>query len=151
MDNKDSKSDALALAEVTFKLLSNCQEKERRFATRFQLTQSEFRCLRTFRTDETVNNKEIAQRMNLTPSRSTRIIDRLVDKGYITREIDPDDRRSMLVSLSKRGVLFSQALNKAFIEIHKQILQEVKPEQRQSLITAVNDLLSALEKWLAVS
>jgi DNA-binding MarR family transcriptional regulator len=52
-----------------------------------------------FNTNEVVNNKLIAERMNLSPSRLTRIIDGLVQKGYITREINPSDRRNMKVAL----------------------------------------------------
>ena len=90
------------LANLTFSLLANCQEKEVRLAEIHNLTQAEFRCLRLFGTDESVNNKQIAERMNLSPSRLTRIIDGLVEKEYINREIDPNDRRNMRVMLSQK-------------------------------------------------
>lgn len=69
------------LANLTFSLLANCQEKEVRLAEIHGLTQAEFRCLRLFNSEETVNNKKIAERMNLSPSRLTRIIDGLVKKS----------------------------------------------------------------------
>ena len=68
------------LADLTFSLLTTCQEKESRLAEQYGLTQAEFRCLRSFGTEENLNNKSIAERMNLSPSRLTRIIDRLVKK-----------------------------------------------------------------------
>jgi len=121
------------LANLTFNLLANCQEKEVRLAEVHSLTQAEFRCLRLFGSDESINNKAIAERMNLSPSRLTRIIDGLVQKEYIIREIDPNDRR----------------LNKAYIDIHREILEDIEVEQHQPLITAMTHLLSALEKWIA--
>jgi len=84
----DTNSTASRLANLTFSLLANCQEKEEHLAELHGLTQSEFRCLRLFGTDESLNNKTIAERMNLSPSRLTRIIDGLVKKKYIRREID---------------------------------------------------------------
>ena len=39
------------LANLTFSLLANCQEKEIRLAEIHDLTQAEFRCLRLFGTD----------------------------------------------------------------------------------------------------
>lgn len=137
------------LANLTFSLLANCQEKEIRLAEIHALTQAEFRCLRLFGTDENINNKKIAERMNLSPSRLTRIIDGLVNKEYIIREIDPNDRRNMRVCLSRRGQLLVQQLNKAYIEIHREILQDIDEEQHKPLITAMTHLLSALEKWIA--
>jgi DNA-binding MarR family transcriptional regulator len=137
------------LANLTFNLLANCQEKEVRLAEVHSLTQAEFRCLRLFGSDETINNKAIAERMNLSPSRLTRIIDGLVGKEYIIREINPNDRRNMKVSLSKRGQLLVKQLNRAYIDIHKEILHDIEEDQHKPLITAMTNLLSALEKWIS--
>lgn len=137
------------LANLTFSLLANCQEKEIRLAEIHGLTQAEFRCLRLFGSDETVNNKKIAERMNLSPSRLTRIIDGLVKKEYIIREIDPNDRRNMRVTLSLKGQSLVKQLNKAYVDIHREILKDIDPEQHEPLTNALEQLLSALEKWLA--
>lgn len=145
----ETNSTAERLANLTFNLLANCQEKEVRLADVHGLTQAEFRCLRLFGADENLNNKQIAERMSLSPSRLTRIIDGLVKKEYIVREIDPNDRRNMRVSLSKKGQLLVQQLNRAYIDIHQDILQDIEKEQHKPLITALDHLLSALNKWIA--
>ena len=141
-------STAERLANLTFNLLANCQEKEVRLAEVHGLTQAEFRCLRLFGKDENLNNKQIAERMKLSPSRLTRIIDGLVKKEYINREIDPNDRRNMRVTLSKKGKLLVQQLNKAYVDIHNEILEDIEVSQHEPLITAMEHLLSALEHWL---
>jgi DNA-binding MarR family transcriptional regulator len=144
----DTNQTAERLANLTFSLLANCQEKEVRLAEVHGLTQSEFRCLRLFGTDESLNNKQIAERMNLSPSRLTRIIDGLVNKEYINREIDPNDRRNMRVTLSRRGKLLVNQLNKAYVDIHYEILQDIEKSQHEPLIIAMEHLLIALENWL---
>lgn len=141
-------STAERLANLTFNLLANCQEKEIRLAELHHLTQAEFRCLRLFGTDENLNNKQIAERMKLSPSRLTRIIDGLVKKGYINREIDPNDRRNMRVTLSRKGKQLVRQLNKAYIDIHNEILEDIDVSQHEPLITAMDHLLTALENWL---
>lgn len=141
-------STASRLANLTFSLLANCQEKEVHLAELHGLTQAEFRCLRLFGTDESLNNKTIAERMNLSPSRLTRIIDGLVKKRYIRRNIDPNDRRNMKVNLSKKGKSLVQQLNKAYVDIHEEILLDIDPSQHEQLIVAMTHLLEALEKWL---
>jgi DNA-binding MarR family transcriptional regulator len=142
-------ADAVTLADLTFKLLANCQEKEFRLAEQYGLTQAEFRCLRLFGAHETQNNKRIAEKMNLSPSRLTRIIDGLVRKGYMIKEINATDRRNMKVSLSKQGIYIVQQLDNAYINIHKEILQDIDEKQHRSLLSAMTHLLSALEKWIA--
>ncbi len=137
------------LADLTFSLLAGCQEKESRLAEQHGLTQAEFRCLRLFGTDESVNNKKIAERMNLSPSRLTRIIDGLVAKDYIIREIDNTDRRNMRVSLSAKGAQIVQLLNSAYVDIHKEILTDIDETQHKPLISAMTSLLSAVQRWNA--
>ncbi|HSP87580.1 MAG TPA: MarR family transcriptional regulator [Ignavibacteriaceae bacterium] len=148
-NTKTALPEATQLADLTFKLLANCQEKEARLAEQYGLTQAEFRCLRLFGSRESSNNKAIAERMNLSPSRLTRIIDGLVQKTYMIREIDADDRRNMRVTLSKQGTEIVERLNKAYIGIHKEILDEIEEPQHEPLITAMTHLLSGLEKWIA--
>jgi len=140
---------ASRLANLTFSLLANCQEKEEHLAHLHELTQAEFRTLRLFGSHESINNKTIAERMRLSPSRLTRIIDGLVGKEYIERQIDPDDRRNMRVNLSGKGHSLVAKLNKAYIDIHEEILLDIDPSQHEQLITAMTHLLEALEKWLA--
>jgi DNA-binding MarR family transcriptional regulator len=144
----DTNHTAERLANLTFSLLANCQEKEVRLAEIHSLTQAEFRCLRLFGTDESLNNKQIAERMNLSPSRLTRIIDGLVEKAYINREIDPNDRRNMRVTLSRRGKHLVNQLNRAYVDIHHEILEDIDKDQHEPLIVAMEHLLGALEKWL---
>jgi DNA-binding MarR family transcriptional regulator len=144
----ETNSTASRLANLTFSLLANCQEKEVHLSELHGLTQAEFRCLRLFGTDESLNNKTIAERMNLSPSRLTRIIDGLVKKKYIRREIDSNDRRNMKVNLSAKGKSLVQQLNKAYVDIHEEILMDIDPSQHEQLIIAMTHLLEALEKWL---
>ncbi len=89
--------------------------------------------------------------MNLSPSRLTRIIDGLVIKDYIIRQIEPSDRRNMKVELSKRGKILVQKLNDAYVNIHKEILEDIDKPQHKPLINAMENLLSALQKWITRS
>lgn len=49
----------------------------------------------------TVN--EIAREMKLAQSTASQLIDRLVQAKLVNREINPENRRSMLISLSREG------------------------------------------------
>ncbi len=136
------------LANLTFNLLARCQEKEAWLAEKHGLFQAEFKCLRLFGSNESLNNTQISKRMKLSPSRLTRIIDTLVQKGYMKREIEQFDRRNMRVFLSRRGKILTNKLNKAFVEIHSEILQDIDVSQHEILITAMGHLQLAIEKWL---
>ena len=136
------------LGNLIFEILPICKKKETELADEHGLFQAEFKCLRLFEVDGNMNNKEIAKRMRLSQSRLTRVMDGLVKKGYMKREIDNSDRRNMKLSLSRRGKNLTNKLNDAFIEIHSEILQDIDVSQHESLITNMEHLHSAVERWL---
>ena len=136
------------LGNLIFEILPICKKKETELADEHGLFQAEFKCLRLFEVDGNMNNKEIAKRMRLSPSRLTRVMDGLVKKGYMKRKIDNSDRRNMKLSLSRRGKNLTNKLNDAFIEIHSEILQDIDVSQHESLITNMEHLHLAVEKWL---
>jgi len=139
---------AEALANLTFNLLARCQEKENHLAEAHNLLEAEFKCFRIMSSEESLNNKDIAKRMKLSPGRVTRIMDGLVEKGYMEREIDKDDRRNMIITLSRKGKILAHKINGSYVKIHQEILQDIDTSQHKSLIKAMEHLHAAVERWL---
>lgn len=139
---------AAEIAELTFKLLSNCQEKEERLAQQFSISVPEFRTLRVFRTDRQLQVKELLERVNLSGSRLSRILESLEERGFLTRSIDPDDRRSIVVTLTKKGSTMAKNLEERYIQIHEEILEGIPEELHEPLMQGLNKMLSSLERWL---
>lgn len=146
--NREIETDAATLADLTFRLLSDCEQKENLLALKYELTIAEFRCLKYFNENEYINNKLIAAKMNLSPSRLTRIIDGLEEKGYLSREVNRSDRRNLKLYLTSRGVTFVAQLNSEYIRIHKEILDHISDTHHKPLIEAVSQLSVAMKKWL---
>ena len=86
--------------------------------------------------------------MHLSPSRLTRIMDGLVKKGYMIREIDKSDRRNMKLNLSRRGKILTNKVNDAYVDIHEEILKEIEVSKHEPLIITMEHLHRAIEKWL---
>jgi len=147
-DNVTKIDNAEHLANLIFEMLPICQKKQEELAEEHGLFHTEFKCLRLFELDESMNNKEIAERMNLSPSRLTRIMDGLVKKGYMKREIDGSDRRNMKLSLSRRGKILTNKVNDAYTDIHAEILKEIEVDKHESLINSIEHLHISVENWL---
>ena len=49
------------------------------------------------------NIKEIAERLDMSSSAATQLVDVLVKAGLVIRQEDPEDRRSVLLELSSKG------------------------------------------------
>ncbi len=79
--NRGNQILAEKLADLTFELLEHCEEKRQRIAKDIGLTVGEFKVLRALGPNEVVSVGEIAERLQLSSSRLTRILDGLVEKG----------------------------------------------------------------------
>ena len=139
------------LGNLIFEIIPICEEKESSIADKHGLLHAELKCLRSFGVNESINNKEIAERMHLSPSRLSRIMDGLVKKEYMTREIDKGDRRNMKLSLSRKGKILANKLNNEFVEVHAEILKGIEISKHESLIDTMGHLNIAVEEWLQKS
>ncbi|PLX23325.1 MAG: hypothetical protein C0600_14965 [Ignavibacteria bacterium] len=144
MESVDVLKQAEKLADLTLDLVGSCQRKQERIAERAQLSLSEFKCLRAFRGDTELSVKDIAQRMSLTSSRLTRIIDGLVKKRFVTRHIDSQDRRIINVRLTKQGESISRKVTSDCTHVYEQVLQIISPEDHDRIVTAVGRLTEAM-------
>ncbi|MBN2396173.1 MAG: MarR family transcriptional regulator [Candidatus Atribacteria bacterium] len=77
--------------------------------------------------------QEMAKVMELSPSRSSRVIENLVQKGYFVRRISQYDRRSVAVTLSNRGKEVKEKI-KRNSELFEQDLQKNFSEDEMNMI-----------------
>ena len=144
----NKKEMAKYLTSLTVRLVTGYQENYSRLAMERGLTESEFKCLRLIGFEKGLSNKKIAERMSLSQSRLTRIIDGLCEKGYMTREANPKDFRALNLTLSRKANSFVKKLDKNNIDLHYTILNNTSIPQQKALITAMEKLCSETEKWL---
>ena len=73
---------------------------------RFDLTQSQYNILRILRgaAPESLTAGTIKERMVNPKSDVTRLMDRLVAKGLISRQLKKDNRREMSIKITKKGL-----------------------------------------------
>lgn len=135
------------MADVTFRLLDRCQEKQERIARSLGLTVAEFRLLRTFRGEAVLSVGELARGMGLSNSRLTRILDGLVDKEVVTREVSSQDRRVIIVELTPRGREIQKTLTERYLRTHQEILDLLPEGAVESVITAMEKLEEAMHEW----
>ncbi|MCC6548550.1 MAG: MarR family transcriptional regulator [Ignavibacteriaceae bacterium] len=136
------------LAELTYKILDSCHRKEEVRVKEYHLTQAEFRCLRLIHENESINSKIVAVRMGLSPSRCTRIINGLVVKGFVDRQEEPNDRRNMRLTLTPSGYEFLKYVHTQYIDLHKEVLSALNPQEKAGVLQAMVNLFSRIDNWL---
>jgi DNA-binding MarR family transcriptional regulator len=84
---------------------------------------------------------EMSQVMGLSPSRSSRVIDNLVRKGYFIRRISTHDRRSVAVALSEKGLEVKERIRQNQKESEYNLQKRFSDEEVKMIKSALKILL----------
>jgi len=126
-------------------LLKCCDERKLYEIERFNLPQSELKCLMLFGAERYLTVTSIAQKMEVAKSRVTKIINNLVQKKLVKQMNDPQDTRIKLISLTPAGREIALKIDAFQGEIFRQILLNLGAEERKTTLASLEMLRSAME------
>jgi len=72
---------------------------------------------------------EMMDALQVSKQAASQLIDVLVMRGYLVRQIDPEDRRRMLVQLTDRGRAAAAEVRAAVEEVDEQLARMVSPAE----------------------
>jgi len=127
------------------KLFQCCMERMQYQSERFRLPDAELRCLMLFGDERYLTPGGIAQKLNVVRSRVSKIVDGLIKKKLIQRTKDPEDSRIYLLSLTPDGQRKWDKINEFVQQTNHEILSQMLPEQRSSLIINLGILEASME------
>ena len=96
---------------------------------------------------ENLTQKALAELLQVDKSYMVIILDYLTEKGYVTREKNPNDRREQLIRLTEKARNDLPVIKKAISELNNKSLQNLTEEQ----IRVFNEVLSAINGNLSDS
>ena len=83
------------------------------------ITHSQMAVLRILKKNGNMNIKDIAGILGITSSATTQIVDELVKKDFLSRKRNPDDRRTVNLTLSPKAIIQLDLIkNRSFNELH---------------------------------
>jgi MarR family transcriptional regulator, organic hydroperoxide resistance regulator len=92
---------------------------------------------------------ELAERLGLAQSTTSQLVDRLVIAGLVKREINPNNRRSIIVSLGQEGMRMlhkrTTIMQKGYEKILSMLNEEDQEKFEDAFIT-LNKIADKLEK-----
>ncbi|GIV19114.1 MAG: hypothetical protein KatS3mg023_0865 [Armatimonadota bacterium] len=90
---------------------------------------------------------EVADGLDISYPSATNMLNRLVRKGLVTRHGNPADRRFVEVQLTEKGERLTRQVEEERTARLMQVLDEMSPEERQSLIDGLTAfILATVEK-----
>ena len=121
------------------------REQDKVFA-RFGLNSAGFDVLATLRrhgTPYALSPGALMDSMMITSGTVTNRIDQLEKAGLVSREVNPDDRRSMIVALTPQGLMLIDEAVTAHVENQHRLVAHLSAEER----AAFDDLARTFLAW----
>ena len=101
----------ISLYEILTELRKECVASEEKIRRSLNLSEAEYNGLLCLIKDEKITCQEFSERMKLSVSRGSRVIDKLFEKGYIDRMDCSKDRRCKHVEITKSGLDIQQKID----------------------------------------
>ncbi len=107
------------------------------------LTAGQLRAMLLFYTKGPVRMSDIAAALGVSTATATGVIDRMVERGIVTRDSDPNDRRIVLCRMSPDGDRMVSGLWQAWMARGEQMLRALDRPKLQAVKTMLDVLLEA--------
>jgi MarR family transcriptional regulator, organic hydroperoxide resistance regulator len=93
----------------------------------------------------TVNFRQLAAAMKVTPSNVTGIIDRLVEQGLVSRTENPEDRRMLMLRLTEKGETLINNLREKRVSRLSAMLASMSIEDLEAILKGWSIMAVAVE------
>ena len=91
------------ILSLVYEMKKKCAAIDYRLMEQLHLSQSELLFFSALDQCTGISSPELAKNMGLSPSRISRVIEKLVVDGYLDRNIDKTDRRAITLCLTDEG------------------------------------------------
>ncbi len=108
------------------------------------LTQVQWRAIAHIARQEGCRQTVLAEILEIRPITLTRLLDRLVEAGWVVRTPDPDDRRATQLRLTEKARPLLETMQEKSLETRERALQDVSGEEFALLFNALKKIKSNL-------
>ena len=132
------------LIDLIDQLKSRCIENELTIMEQARLTPAEYNGILALEPKEFVCGSTLSQKMNLSPSRASRVIEKLVKSGYLVRENDARDRRKCTICLAEKGIKVKKKIDKIKKECEKRVLEKLSATELEQFTLSLKKVNEAI-------
>ena len=136
------KNDEL-IFDLIFQLEKKYQQEKDSFIQSINISQAEYNLFICLKNCEHFNSYSIADKMNLSLSRVSRIIDKMVKNNYLTRQTNKKDRRAIDIEITEKGEVITEKISDFILSKSSEIENKLN-------ISDINDIKINLSKLINI-
>lgn len=112
------------------------------FFREYKMTAHQYNILRILRGEHPrpLAMSEITRRLIARAPDTTRVLDRIVERGLVRREVPATDRRSVHVSITKEGLRVLAAMDRPLLQCHSRQLGHMHERKLMQLIRLLEEV-----------
>ncbi len=137
---------AINLQQQVYQLVRAYELCDQMCMGQYRVTASQGYTILTLPESESMTMNALSEAMGLANSTMTRMIDQLVDKGFVRREADNEDRRVVRVGLTAQGQETRRNLEQAQQYFFGLVLTEIPREEQHGILQVLERVVAAIEK-----
>jgi DNA-binding MarR family transcriptional regulator len=135
----------IRIIDLVIALKHSCMTKEDSIREEFVLSPAEYRGILSINPGEVVKGSELSEKMGLSVSRGSRVIEKLTQKGYLKRTGDSNDRRCLTIALADKGQKVKIKIDKMLEQCEREFQSKIPKTEMKSFINSLDKLTSILE------
>lgn len=108
-------------------------------------------CLEVLNARGACTMSELASELRVDASAATRTVRRLVDGGLVNRKPDPNDARSVVITLTDAGLNLSREVSRRSLAAVLEILDEFKPAEQEQLADLLERFVKGIDRARSAS
>ena len=93
-----------------------------------------------------VSLNQLAEKLSLEKSTVSRKVNDLVEKGFVERKTDPEDRRYILISLAEEGRLLFNKIEQDMNQYYYRVYNCIPEHKRKQVLESLDILLAAVSE-----
>lgn len=101
--DKQIDMDEATILDLIYELKKKCTQRDEDFFNSIEISQAEYNMFLCLRNCKHFNSYSVAEKMQLSLSRVSRIIDKMVNKDFLSRTTNKVDRRAIDIKMTETG------------------------------------------------
>lgn len=113
-----------------------------------ELSVSQVHVIRLVRKHGTLAMSELAELLGVSPPSASTMVDRLVDKGVLSREHSTEDRRKVVVRISPEAVKKIESIETSILQLFEGLVEKLGPETTRQWCHVLKHINAVLSEGL---
>lgn len=106
----------------------------------FEITPEQWIIIKALLREDKLSQKELSLRVNKDQNTTKAIVDKLVKKGFIKREDNPQDKRAFILSLTSKAISLAPKLKELDAQMISTLTSEIQSQELENFLSTLKKL-----------